>query len=106
MTWSVCAMGMPGPVRANLASQFACAKQRAEGSEAERITIEAIERAVNSQLDLIGRRERRTAVRVISTGVVDAGNGPEPGGSTQLSLSIECLPEFLEHGREEESDES
>lgn len=106
MTWSVCAMGMPGPVRANLAGQFACAKERAEGSEAERVTIEAIEKAVNSQLDLIGRRGRRTAVRVISTGVLDPASAQEPEGSPQLSLIIECLPEFLAHGREEEWDES
>lgn len=102
MTWSICAMGMPGPVRANLASQFACAKEIAEGSAAECATIEAIEKAVNFQLDLIGQRERRTAVRVISTGVEDPGGTPALAGGMQLSLSIECLPDFLDHGREEE----
>jgi hypothetical protein len=107
MTWTISAMGMPGPVRASLASQFASAKHNAEELPAERVTIEAIEKAVNSELDLlIGQLDRKTAVRVVSAGSVDAGSAPGIGGGTRLSLNIECLPEFLNHGRAEESDES
>jgi hypothetical protein len=104
MSWSVCAMGMPGPVRASLATQFASAKRVADEPPAERITIEAIEAAVYSELDLIGQREIKTAVRVTSAGAVDVG--PAAGSGPQLLLRIECLPEFLAQGRVEESDES
>lgn len=107
MSWSICAVGMPGPVRANLAAQFDSAKRSAEGLTAERVTIEAIEKAVNSELDLlIGRLDRRTAVRVKSAGSAEAGSSASLGGGPQLSLSVECLPEFLSHGRAEESDEA
>lgn len=104
MSWSVSAVGMPEPVRASLASQFASAKHVADELHAERTTIEAIETAVNSQLDLIGQREHRTAVRVTSAGSVNAG--PSADSGPQLLLRIECLPEFLAHGRVEESDEA
>lgn len=105
MSWSVCAMGMPGPVRANLAGQFDFAKRHAEGEAAERLTIEAIEKAVNSELDLLmGQLDSRTAVRVQSAGAAEVGGNA--GGHPQLTLSIECLPEFLLHGRTEESDEA
>lgn len=103
MSWSVCAMGMPEPVRASLAAQFANAKHFADALPAERSTIEAVEKAVNSQLDLLIRQcDHRTAVRVISAGSVSAGSAAEAG----LSLRVECMPEFLAHGRVEESDEA
>ncbi len=98
-------MGMPGPVRANLAGQFYAAKRDAAGMTAERVTIEAVEKAVNSELDLlIGRLDPGTAVRVTSAGSAEAHGGN--GGGPQLMLNIECLPEFLSHGRTEESDEA
>jgi hypothetical protein len=107
MPWTINAMGMPGPVRASLASQFASAKHNAEGLATERVTIEAIEKAVNSELDLlIGQLDRKTAVRVTSAGSAEVGVSPGAGGGPQLSLRIECLPDFLSHGRTEESDES
>jgi hypothetical protein len=106
MSWSVCAMGMPGPVRASLASQFAYAKREAEEMPVERTTIEAIEMAVYSQLDWIGQRESRRAVRVISSGSEAAEPGPGSGKGPQVLLRIECLPEFLAHGRVEESEEA
>ena len=105
MSWSVSAMGMPGPVRANLAAQFDMAKRDAAGLTAERITIEAVEKAVNCELDLlIGRLDRGTAVRVTSAGSAEVHGGN--GGGPQLMVNIECLPEFLTHGRTEESDEA
>lgn len=107
MSWSVCAMGMPGPVRSNLAAQFDFAKRHAEGKVPERTTIEAIEKAVNSELDLLmGQLDSRTAVRVQSAGSAEVGSAGSPGIHPQLTLSIECLPEFLLHGRAEESDEA
>ncbi len=105
--WTISAMGMPGPVRASLANQFAFAKHNAEGLPAERITIEAIEKAVNSELDvLMGQLDQKTAVRVTSAGSAEAGSSAGIGGGTRLSLNIECMPEFLNHGRTEESDEA
>ena len=105
MSWTVCAMGMPGPVRANLAGQFDSAKRNAAGLTGERVTIEAVEKAVNCELDLlIGRLDPGTAVRVTSAGSAELVSGN--GGGPQLMLSIECLPKFLSHGRTEESDEA
>lgn len=107
MSWSVCAMGMPGPVRASLASQFAYAKRAAGEMPAERLTIEAIETAVNSQLDLlIGQREFRNAVRVISSGSEEADPAASSAKGPHILLRVECLPEFLAQGRVEESDEA
>jgi hypothetical protein len=104
--WTISAMGMPGPVRASLASQFAYAKHNAAGLPAECTTLEAIEKAVNSQLDLMGQLDQKTAVRVTTAGSADAAPSTGTGGGTRLSLNIECLPEFLHHGRTEESDEA
>lgn len=106
MSWSINAMGMPGAVQANLAVQFANAKHNLEQPAAERATIEAVEMAVNHELGfLMQQSSLKTAVRVTSSGVANNGSSPN-SGSTRLSLTIECLPEFLLHERTEESDES
>jgi len=72
--------GMPGRCGRIWQASSTRRSGNAAGLTAERVTIEAVEKAVNCELDLlIGRLDPGTAVRVTSAGSAELGSATGEG---------------------------